>query len=380
MRWVKERKGIVFFTTLCLLGIAVLICAALTLMGMKDAYTANSIKYSAQARCLAEAGIERTLGGPNGSDGIMSKWANYSPPAGSQTLGEGTYTVSVTTNTDPTRKLIKSIGTISKSGITVSREVNVQVKYLGPQAFLYSALSGGKLTVSGNSIISDTDPIEVHSNQPGNKAIEVGTSLTDRGTVIGDATAVGTVVDDFNGVTGTKTSGAPSIPLPDFNNAFFNYYRGLAALDNKVITQANPITFNSDPTGAHHVVYVEKAQVTLTGTWPMTGCIVSIEKGIDLAANSSIIINQANNMPALLSKSQNINIFGGNHVINGMVYTPGWIKIQPSATKSVIINGAVYGANYVRMMDNPTYLHYVMPRPPGLPPGSNDIIIISWSE
>ena len=365
----KRQKGIAFFTTLVLLGIIVLICSAISLMALRDGYTVTRLKKSVQAYYLAEAGIE---------EGLKEVTANFSwaPSGYPKSLGAGTYSVRVlTSSTDPTRKLIESTGTV---GI-VSKRLYVQVKYNGPLAFTLPAMGGGKLTIAGGSVISDTGPINVHSNNPGNGAVEVGSwpALGGSGRVEGTASAVGTVIKRANGtITGGWTNNAPMIPLPPFDANFFGWYHDHA---DKVYPGNQTFDATHLPfAGPNHIVYVN-GWVHLDGTWTMTGCIVATgDIIINKWAAGVITQHQWQNLPALLSQGK-IEIYDPTN-LEGMLYADGWIQIKSLwGSTGCQIYGALYGKLWVEIK-NATQLHYRMPDPPGLPTGTVGVSIQSWSD
>lgn len=368
----KKQEGVVFFTTLVLLAIAVLICSGMSIMVLRDTYTVKTIRQGAQAYFLAEAGIEEAVK-------EVTNNFDWVPSGYPETLGAGTYSVAITTYpTGLGRKLITSTGTVEG----VSKVINVQVLYTGPEAFNYPALGGGKLTIGGGSVISDTDPISVHSNSPGNGAVEVGSVWPwSGGTVEGDASACGTVVVHPNGtVTGAVTDGAPVVELPPFDDNFFQYYYNLANADGKVYSGVK--IFTSDPCVGtiNHVVYVN-GQVRLVGTWTMTGCIVATGKIIiNKWASGHITQHQYQNLPAFMSKGSDVEIYDPTD-IEGMVYANGYIFIDSifGTYGPTIIYGALYGKSWV-YIKNVTELHYRRPNPPGLPAGSIAVKVISWSE
>jgi len=375
-----RRKGVVFFTTLILLSIVVLLCAGITVLIFRDTFTVRKIRCNAEAYFLAEAGIEEGLRDINNN-------FDYTPSGYPKNLGVGAYSVTVGTYPgDTTRRLVTSTGTIT-SGIfgTITRRIRVQVHYAGPSAFNFSAIGGGKLTVAGGSVVSDTGPISVHSNSPANsKALAVG-DKDGTGRIEGNVSACGhvDVYDEDSTVTGTITNYAPFVDLPPFDDNFFAYYYNLARADDNV--KEGGQDFWSDPCAGkpNRVCYVT-GEARLHGTWSMTGCIVAERQIIVnrlLPLNGGYItINQWQNMPALMSRYSNIEIWDPCE-INGLIYANGWILIDSwwGHYGPVVINGALYGSNWVRI-SAATQLHYRRPNPPGLPSGTVSIKVVSWSE
>lgn len=368
----KGQRGIVFFTTLVLLGITALICSGITIMVLRDTFTVKRMKSGMQAYYLAEAGSEEAL------KEVMDNFG-WVPSGYPKSLGAGTYSVSVSTySTDISRKLITSTGTVSG----VSKSISVQVLYTGPEAFNYPALGGGKLTIAGGSTVSDTGPINVHSNSPGNGAVEVGSVWSwSSGRVEGTASACGTVVRHANGTVTVLPviNGAPTVDLPPFDDNFFQYYYNLANADGKAYSGNK--TFISDPCAGttNHVVYVN-GQVRLDGTWSMTGCVVATGKIIiNKWATGRLTQHQYGNLPAFMSKGSDVEIYDPTD-IEGMVYANGYIFIDSifGAYGPTNIYGALYGKSWVNIK-NSTRLYYRRPNPPGLPVGTVAVEILSWS-
>jgi hypothetical protein len=367
----RYRHGAVFLMTIILLSIAVFMSSTLSIMVLRDVYAVKRFENGQKAYFLAEAGVEEALKNANEDfDSIPSGYTN--------TLGEGTYTVTVVSlPTELSRKLIVSTGTIKG----ISRTLNIQIRYTGPAAFNYPALGGGWLTIAGNSVISDSSPINVHSNSPGNYAVSIGERRS-TGRVEGNASACGrVVVHDPNGtVTGTVPSYAPYVELPPFNDNFFQYYYNLALADDNV--KYGVVTFKSDPCAGkpNHVCYVI-GQARLKGTWDMTGCIVATGKIIINKWHSGHVTqHQWQNLPAFMSKNSDIEIYDPTD-IEGMVYAGGYIHIDSAwgIYGPVSVYGTLYGKSWVNIQAM-TQLHYRRPNPPGLTTGPIGVEVLSWSS
>lgn len=379
MRVKYSKIGMVLFTTMGLLMVVVLICSSISILVLRNSYTTTRYKYSTQAYFLAEAGVEEALK-------ELKNDFSYSPSGFPKTLGAGTYNISISRYSgDASRKLIISSGTVRN----VSKTIRVQVHYTGPDAFNYPALGGGKLTVAGGSTISNSGPVDIHSNSPANSgAVQVGARATwfqpvNTGLVEGNASACGHVDiynDGISTVTGTTTHYAPYVELPPFDDNFFQYYYNLAQADGKIYSGVQ--IFTSDPCAGttNHVVYVD-GQVRLTGTWEMTGCIVATGKIIvNKWASGHITQHIYGNLPAFMSKGSDVEIWDPTD-IEGMVYANGFIEIDSifGTYGPTVVYGALYGKSWVNIK-NKTELHYVRPNPPGLPSDLIGVDILSWSD
>ncbi len=244
------------------------------------------------------------------------------------------------------------------------------------------------MLVAGGSVISNGVPIKVHSNAPdaADKSLTIGVSPTSTGTIVGDASACGTIsTTDGDGnvvgfITGTPEENSDYIEPPPFDDSFFAHYYSVAKTysGNQIFT-SNP--FASIP---NKVIYVT-GQVTLRGTWTMTGCIIATSKIVinDTAPGGKITqqkaadpIEPAKDLPAFLSKNNNIEIYDPT-TINGVVYAKGRIIVNSShgLTGNTVIYGSVYAEqriNFNAKID----LHYEEPSVAGFSP----LEIESWSR
>ncbi|MCM8782477.1 MAG: hypothetical protein NC828_05455 [Candidatus Omnitrophica bacterium] len=356
----NTQKGMAFLTSLILLGIIVLLCSAISLMVLRDTYTITRIKSGMQAYFLAEAGIEEALK-------ELTDDFNWSPP-GSKSLGAGTYILTITNSTDSTRKLITSTGTVG----AVSRIIKVQVRNNIPPAFTYAMLSGGQTRIWGWSTING----DIHANSTLTSvlapAMSIGLLLPS--TVNGGASACGRV-RIYNGSVnpGPPVDNAPAVPLPNFDDAFFNYYYNLANADGKAYSTSQ--TFNSDQcTGSNHVIYVN-GNITLNGSWSTTGCYVATG---NITINGAITQLKYQNLPAFMSKNGNISISNSLVSFQGMVYAGNTISVSIALPigRFDSTGGCLYARNDIRYRGN---LTYQQPHPPGMfiPTGIN---IESWNQ
>lgn len=372
MTYRKSRKGFVFFTTLVLLSIVVLMCSALSIMLYRNSYTVKTLKYCMQAQFLAEAGVEEALVSANNDFA-------FTPSGYPKNLGDGTYNITATTYPgDSTRRLIRSTGAVKG----ISRNISIQLKYIGPPAFNYVAMGGGRMRINFNSVINGA----VHSNSLAagwfDPAVRVG-GILGAGTVNGNASACGEVRKESNGtITGNQTSGAPSVALPPFDSVFFQYYYDLAAADGAVYNPSGPLriqTFNSNPcTGPNHVVYVN-GTVYMEGDWEMTGCIVATNTiWINFFSRRTITQHKWQNLPAFMSINRDVVVTSPTN-IEGLVFAGGSYSSINFLSGSCLINGCVL-ARGTTFLSARTTINYVKPNPPGLASGTIAVNIVSWSE
>jgi len=409
MNSIKQKKGIVFFTTLILLALTVLICASVTVLVLHDKFNIRKVKDSTQAIYLAETAMEEVLA-------RLYEDYNSAVTGYPKNLAGGIYTVTVEDDASHEgRKKIQATGTYNG----IIKVIRAQVNYLGPQVFQYASMAGGTITIYGADegvtlADEDGDPVKIHSNanDPANPAnvIVVGwpisTGASGIGTVVGNAS---TASDNANAIrvapgsviTGTQTTDAGTIPAPPFDADFFNQYQTWASEDGTYFdgnmtwknNPANDKAFYSNPCneaeGANHVVFVN-GDVDLTGTWEMTGCLVAtghiMINDNPPGTEGVITINQWGNLPALMSSGTKSGNSKGMSIkdptnIEGMIYAKKdiMIKISAGLDDPTVIRGAVYTPEDITLRMN-TQLNYEKPNPPGLATSASGVNVISWEE
>jgi len=404
----QQKKGIVFFTTLILLALTVLICSSVAMVVLRDKFTVRKMKDSTQSLYLAEVAMEEVLVQLNNN--YNSAITGYP-----KSLAGGTYTITV--EDDPVygdRKNITATGTYDG----VDKIIKVQVNYIGPLAFQYASMAGGKIIMYGGDegvtlSNEDGDPVNIHSNanDPANPAnvIVVGwpinTGNQGTGTLQGNASAASGNANAIrvapgSVITGIQTLNAGTIPSPPFDADFFNQYQIWAQEDGTYFdgdrvyrNRNNDNSFYANPCnetlGANHVVFIN-GDVDLSGTWEMTGCLVAtghiMINDNPPGTEGVVTINQWGNLPALMSSgtkpgnNKGISIKDPTNV-EGMIYANEDIKIKISAglDDPTVIRGAVYTPEDITLRMN-TQLNYVRPNPPGLATSGSGVNILSWTE
>lgn len=378
MEFRKNQRGIIFFTTVLLLGITVLICSAVTLMVSRDAYTVRRIQYTTQAYFLAESGVERAL------DELTAdfSWAGV----GAVNFGEGTYAVTIAAHpVIVNRKVITSTGTVKG----ISRVIKVQVQNNVPPSFYYAILSGGWQWISSYTTINGL--VHSNSNDPSIDDIWIGSLAPfwfNPPVINGIVSASGNVYvsnGTLNPDTGNPISNSMAVPLPPFDNDFFNWYANNA---NRTYTGNQTFSSSNNPwaTPGCNLVYVkagagQPGNVRFSGSLTFTGCLVA-DGNITFPLKIfppwyTLSQSQYSNLPAFISRNGSININAGtNLTVNGMMYSGNYYN-EFILTGSATINGAIYtgGPLLIRL----STVNYVQPNPPGLsyPTG---ISVLSWSE
>ena len=373
-----DKKGVAFLTTIILLGIVIIVSAALSCMLLRDAFTVKRLKASSQAYYLAEAGIEEAieyLWRNNFNDAIIAGFSIM------RDLGDGDIDVILNTSRWASEKilLIISRGTVAN----ISRTIKTEIKSTEPIYFDYAVLSNGKIFVTGNSNIYCNSAFGIHSNNPttsvgafGSGAIDI-VGITSDCWVYGNASAVGGIgVRNHGHLTGTKTHQATAVALPSFNAEFFAYYYNLAGSD-YIYSGTKTFTTNLAPTTG--VIYVN-GNVVLEGTITVTGCIVATgDIRVNWATRGTVTQTQVGNLPALMSSGGGIWI-GDPANLNGLIYAAGNIitDSQTTASNNIVINGSIISQGSTTISDG-TKLDYVKQSPPGLTTTAVGWIL-NWNE
>lgn len=394
MKHKEKKSGVVFFTTLVLLTVAVFICAAVTLMVMRDGYTVRRVASVNQAYFLAEAGIE---------EAIMQLNANWTWAGNARNLGAGNYTTNVTVNVgDSTRKLITSTATINTpTGQVVTRVIKAQVQTSVPPSFDYALLSGDKQLLNGSALINGaagahTAKVQSNSNTGANDIwLWFWAPWVTPPTINGSASACGQV-NNVNGSInpGPSTNNAPAVQLPPFDNNFYNWYQAHADRSYAGNQTFGSIGAEINPwaTAGVHVVYVN-GNVTFDGNMNFQGCLIATG---DITFPSDIVFiiipithyvftqnlytdGTGNVYPAFISRNGTIsNGMSSDVNINGMVYAGNKCLLYENLFSfgHINVNGAVYASDEARLRE--CTITYVRPNPPGLtnPAG---ITVLSWT-
>ena len=154
MKKLHNKSGAVFITVLIISMLILFVAASSSNMLLQDAKMIRYLKRSAQARYLAEAGVNAALGVLL-EEGISAKGDALNFPE--TNMGDGSYDVTVIESGD--RILLSSVGIVDGT----SRTVSAEVQDLYPEALDYPLATGGDLgikAVQGNVTVKGN----VHAN------------------------------------------------------------------------------------------------------------------------------------------------------------------------------------------------------------------------
>jgi len=373
-----DKKGVAFLTTIILLGIVIIVSAALSCMLLRDAFTVKRLKASSQAYYLAEAGIEEAI------EYLWDNEFNLSRFPIERNLGAGDITVNLNTSKWASKSILLIVSTGTVRGI--SRTIKTEVKANIPPSFNYAILSSGKILVSQLGEVHCNSAIGIHSNNPALGGIFTTSAVDVVGVfspcwVYGNASAVGVARERLQGtITGTDLDYQPAVSLPSFNTDFFNYYYNLANTSGNVYTPADGTeNFTTDLAPSKGVIYVN-GNVSLEGNITITGCIVATgDIWVNFITRGEVTQNQVGNLPALMSRGGGIWVWDPT-TLNGLIYAAGNITFFSLLGQfgDIYVNGSIMSNGNVTVMDRAN-INYVKQNPPGF--GATPVgWILNWNE
>ena len=376
--FINQKGGVVLLATIIMLGVIALMAAGMSLMVSQDIHMTRRLGNVTKAYYIAEAGIEEAIAYHADPDNDGFSGARFSKDG--EFFGEGLLSVSVNETDTPNLYQIVSVGNVGNT----SRTIKVLVKDTTPPAISleYAAVSGGKMQywlrtnidhhIHSNSTAYPTQfwhnwwPICVNYN-----SIYIGAFTN----IDGIASACGEIYNLGNEVIEEY---ADQVELPPFGADFFNYYYTIAA------GQGHVYNGNQSLPSLSNGVYYINGDVTLTGTWTFTGCIVAtgniqVNPGRD-NRNGSITFLQMGSLPALMSINGDIGIYEST-TVNGLVYAGGKVVVFDFLQDGPIdINGICIskGDMIISGFFATSSINYVAQNPPGLTPPSMEILC--WSD
>lgn len=309
----KDTTGSVFVTTMLSMLMMVMVGGHLYQMSSYDMTIVQSMKRSAQAQALAEAGLARALATLQSDWSTRNNAANFPVTA----LGQGSYDASVSQVSG--RWLVSSVGTVDGKTRTVTAEVS------GPalSALDYGLAAGASISFN---LVGQSD-VEVDGKvygatgmtltaQAGSSSIEI--------TSPGNLDANGTITVSGSGTinTGAQDAAAGTAVFPTFD---FAYYQAQAQANGYYFNGNRTYsTANSLPAAANGIIFIN-GNVTISNTQTTTSCIVAT--GNITISGGQVTINNPDTLPALVTQNGYITISGtGNSNparlnANGLIYS-----------------------------------------------------------
>lgn len=335
----ENESGMALITSLIIMMAIAIISGALMFETTTQYRIGRRSKAEAVAVNLAEAGIEYAIWSLNNDDNFTA--------AGPVSVGEGTYSCSVTT-VGVTGRLIEATG--SAAGYPAQRTIMVRVEMApalgaegeGPEMFGYAAFGTDKvenMTFTGNAwtdgYSSDSGGYAASVGDTGDIRSNANITLGPNVTINGDATpGPGCEVTGQGSVTGSTDPAETYATLPDIPNT-----------ETAKCTQSLSISGNST---------VEIGVVGETTTYYFTSISISGNGRLKIVEGANVIFYVSGNMSLGGNGVENKNIdqdattlqiycagakasITGNGKFAAAVYAP-------NATLSIVGNGAAYGS------------------------------------
>ncbi|MBL7158037.1 MAG: pilus assembly PilX N-terminal domain-containing protein [Candidatus Omnitrophica bacterium] len=380
---VLNKKGVVFVSVLVISMLMVLIGVSASNMLLQDVHMIRRLENSTKAQYAAEAGISDALA-TLVQNGFVAKDTMF-PLA--DTIGEGSYTVSVTESGE--RVLLTSVGTVNSASKTVA----VEVKDAVPNALYYMLCGGNNVKFRAFFLgLADING-DIHANNDitlraqAIALIDIGPCPAgdcDGNVSAGDDISKSTGFLGFINIAGTETEDAGMVSFPEFD---YDYYKTLAQDSSDYYSSNTTIGSTSTTTNlspGNGVVYVD-GMLTLRGTINLTGGIVAekievrgqLNQTKDTSHNTNVIIAKGGGSPG------DIKIFNELATEEAVVYATRDFDVV-AAFSVVNVTGALIAGRNIRVWDAAsfvTYNHYIL-TPGGLSGDDSDdtISIVAWTR
>lgn len=396
MRVSKKRKnvrGIILVNTLFFSLLMVLVSLAGSNMIMQDVRIVETLKFSTQARYLAEAGINAALAQ------LADNTFNLTIFPLSGAIGADTYLV--TASQAGGRTLLSSVGTVTRgagAGDDVSRTVSAEVQNLLPTSMNFIMSATADLDIrAGFASLTDING-DIHGNN--RVALRTGLFLGFmRVTGTATYTTDNVYIDVFwfsfmqinGGLYGNNTHitqpgwSATALTFPVFDYAFYKqeamaggiYFAGNANFDSQTISPGNGL------------VYVE-GTATFEGTCTLNGGIVADVIQVNSSSGKRGRLNQnaAGNFNVIVSRTGDITVGNQDGGIRrpadlnaggALIYAQG--DFETLAAFSIIDVNGVITANNIKMREFIAYIDYDYAMPAvSFGPNVATIRVVSWNR
>jgi Tfp pilus assembly protein PilX len=324
---IRSQRGVALPMALLTMLILSALIIAFSMMAASEPVLANNQLRVAQARAIAESGVERAIWGLNNqanANGIPNPLGTPAAPYDGTTaipvtitgVQVGVFTVSVTNGATATERNIVSTGwtpTNTGTGPKVKQKIQVTVFQIRPLSNLPSALTvRGEIAVGGNALIDSRSDTSC-----GNKAGTMSKGSTD---VSGSADIYGADGNNVRNESGDIVQNVPDSTFNDYtySNVELDALKALAK-QNGTYFQGT-VAFNSSNRMPNGIVYV------------------------DTVSGENIDKNGPNTTPTSDLASVNINgnaPLDGSGIFSGMLIVAGSLSI----TGNFQMHGLVYALN-----------------------------------
>jgi Tfp pilus assembly protein PilX len=324
---IRSQRGVALPMALLITLILSALIIAFSMMSASEPVLANNQLQVAQARAVAESGVERAIWALNNqanANGIPNPLGTPAAPYDGTTaipvtitgVQVGVFTVSVTNGATATERNIVSTGwtpTNTGTGPKVKQKIQVTVFQIRPLSNLPSALTvRGEIAVGGNALIDSRSDTSC-----GNKAGTMSKGSTD---VSGSADIYGADGNNVRNESGDIVQNVPDSTFNDYtySNVELDALKALAK-QNGTYFQGT-VAFNASNRMPNGIVYV------------------------DTVSGENIDKNGPNTTPTSDLASVNINgnaPLDGSGIFSGMLIVAGSLSI----TGDFQMHGLVYALN-----------------------------------
>lgn len=331
----RQSAGVALVLVLTVTAVAAVVGMSVLYSSSIQVAVGENLGRSARAKYLAESGIQHALYLLQTDLATLAKSSSASPMGPYYADGsDDAYTIYCETISDGQYRLCAEAtvgGGRQRAQVTVTREAAATATSPAPVAVANSVMLGAYLWVYGD--------------------FRTNGSLSNRAYVFGDATAVGSIVDPYARITGTKTPGASQATLPLYEwRDFLEYslytrtYEAAATElvknfdKNHSLAQGRAIT-SSNPGGVVHLrpqdgVQVDVGDLTMRGTLVIDG---------DLLLKGPTVLEAVEGFPAIVASGKILVRNGAQVTIKGLVKSAGGLmpEVIPVYTNVTIEGGTV---------------------------------------
>ena len=374
-RMLKSQGGFVLVLAMAFVGLMLFSVLALGTMIQRDANLIESVKDRAQARYMAEGGINTAIA--TIQDDGFDPWSTINEVY--PDVGEFTVTRSETSG----RYMLTSVGEIPNG---ISATVKIEVQDNTPTALNYFSGAGNNILMKVHTNVDGTITGDMHANNDMNLIVQSHASLY----VTGNLSATGTVTEGskynqsdnkdkdlyINGVNNDAaivSEGTTRITFPVLD---YMKYRE-AAEDSDDYYSSNQTFNNETLSPANGIVYVD-GDVTINGTVNIYGGLIGDNITIDGTLNQY----KFGTRNVIVAKDGNVSMGGRLSVEEGIVFASEDITTHARWGAEVVVNGlmmALEDITYWNFRTDVTYQHvYIFP--PDMTEESSGLRIISWNE
>lgn len=302
------REGSALVIVMCFSAILLMTVLALHRMSTQLAFTVSNFRRGAQALAVAEAGVSDAL------KKLASDFETYKISTISNTCGNGSYVVNVTTN-GKTGAIITSAGSYER----VSRQTVLET--LGVWQTGWNTNIFGEFGIFANGLVDGNGNGVLHAGIYSGTGIEIAPNCVIEKSVV----TVGEV-DNKGAVEGSITEHSAPIECPTFS---FDYYKNLALNNGGDYYSGDKSFMNQTvdpPSGVTCVDGDVKIQngAIIKGAIVARGDIIMTGGQIDHIALTG---PGGETLPSLMSITGDVKVNGGQ-TLNGFIYAAGNVEIN----------------------------------------------------